>query len=441
MPKRKTIKKPLPSVIENMEDWPIYVSYNKKKEFLDKVKAYTIKHAHWLKNDENGIRKELKNILYQEKMRLSKTPWKSDDPKEKLFWSEIKKKIKSSKSIDNKGDTQKFDEDIMNQILDFYGEEMMANFKISTFKFAQKALPYIYSRLINSFPQALYKIFSSTDKLYDRMKISGNIDHIRKLEEIGTVVVVPTHYSNLDSPTIGLSLNNVGLSAFTYGAGINLFTIKKLSKFMHNLGAYKVDRRRKHRLYIENLKSYSTIALTEGINSLFYPGGSRSHSGKQEEKLKLGLLGTVIDAQRINIESGNGKKIFVIPVTLNYHYVLEAKKLIEHYLKDEGKENYLEDENTTPFGLLKRTYKVITSNPGMTVSFAPAMDVFGNRVDEEGNSISNQDDKIDVADYYKLNGKVIKDVQRDSQYTQLLGDRILQEFKENTVVLSSNLVA
>ena len=81
MPKRKTIKKPLPSVIENMEDWPIYVSYNKKKEFLDKVKAYTIEHAHWIKNDENGIRKELKNILYQEKMRLSKTPWKSDDPK------------------------------------------------------------------------------------------------------------------------------------------------------------------------------------------------------------------------------------------------------------------------------------------------------------------------------------------------------------------------
>ena len=273
------------------------------------------------------------------------------------------------------------------------------------------------------------------------MKIQGDIAQIRKLEEIGPVVVVPTHYSNLDSPTIGLSLNNLGLSAFTYGAGINLFTIKALSKFMHNLGAYKVDRRRKHRLYIETLKSYSTMALTEGVNSLFYPGGSRSHSGKQEERLKLGLLGTVIDAQRINIETGNKKKIFIIPVTLNYHFVLEAKKLIESYLKDEGKENYLEDENTTPFGLLKRTYKVITSNPGMTVSFAPAMDVFGNEIDEDGNSISVQGDKIDVADYYKLNGKIIRDVQRDSQYTQLLGDKILQEFKENTVVLSSNLVA
>lgn len=441
MPIKKTIKKPLPSVISDMDKWPIYVAYDNKPEFLRKVKAQVLKHADWIFSDEDTLRKELKNILYQEKMRLTKTPWKSDDPKEKIFWNSVKSQIRNTKSIDNNGNTKEVDEKILDEILDYYCQEMVANFKISTFKFAQKALPYVYSRLINSFPQILYKLFSSVDKLYDRMKISGDIDNIRKLEEIGTVVIVPTHYSNLDSPTIGLSLNNLGLSAFTYGAGINLFTIKTLSKFMHNLGAYKVDRRRKHRLYIETLKSYSTIALTEGVNSLFYPGGSRSHSGTLEEKLKLGLLGTVIDAQRINLDGGSGKKIFIIPVTLNYHYVLEAKKLIEYWLKDQGKENYLEDENTTSFGLLKRTYKVITSNPGMTVSFAPAMDVFGNRVDENGQSISKIGNEVDIADYYKLNGKIVRDVQRDSIYTQILGDRILKEFKENTVVLASNLVA
>ena len=432
----------MPHVIENMEDWPIYKTYNNNKEFLEKVKEKVLQHLSWLNSgEENTLRKELKNIVYQEKIRLSKTPWKSDDPKEKIFWNEIKRQFKSVKSIDNKGDKDEFDLEILNKILDFYGKEMVANFKPSTFRFAQKALPYIYSRLINSFPQALYKIFSSTDRLYDRMKISGDLDHLRKLEKMGTVIVVPTHYSNLDSPTIGLSLNNIGLSGFTYGAGINLFTIKSLSKFMHNIGAYKVDRRRKHKLYLETLKSYSTVALTEGVNSLFYPGGSRSHSGMLEEKLKLGLLGTALDAQRINLQDGNKKKIFIIPVTLNYHYVLEAKKLIESHLKNEGKEDYLEDENATPFGLIKRTYKVITSNPGMTVSFAPALDVFGNKVDEQGESISKIGNKVDIADYFKLNGSIIRDVQRDQQYTQILGERIIREFKENTVVLSSNLVA
>ncbi|MEN8928517.1 MAG: 1-acyl-sn-glycerol-3-phosphate acyltransferase, partial [Flavobacteriales bacterium] len=375
------------------------------------------------------------------KMRLSKTPWKSDNPEEKAFWNDIKKQFKSVKSIDNKGDTKDFDNEILIKILDYYGSEMVANFKPSSFRFAQKALPYIYSRLINSFPQGLYKIFSSTDKLYDRMKISGDIEHLRALEKMGTLIVVPTHYSNLDSPTIGLSLNNIGLAAFTYGAGVNLFTIKSLSKFMHNAGAYKVDRRRKHKLYLETLKSYSTTALTEGVNSLFYPGGSRSRSGMLEEKLKLGLLGTALDAQRINLEDGNGKKIFIVPVTLNYHYVLEAKKLIERHLKNEGKEDYLEDENASSFGLLKRTVKVLTSNPGMTISFAPALDVFGNKVNENGESISKIGNVIDIADYFKLHGKIRRDVQRDQQYTQILGERILKEFKANTVVLSSNLVA
>lgn len=424
-----------------MEQWPIYKAYANQEEFLSKVKKLVRSNADWILKDPQTLRNEIKNIVYQEKMRLSKTPWKSDDPKEKLFWSDIKKQIRASKTAEKTDEDKEIEDRILNQILDFYGTEMVANFKISSFKFAQKALPYVYSRLINSFPQIVYKLFSSVDKLYDRMKIMGDIDHIRELQKIGTVVVVPTHYSNLDSPTIGLSLNNLGLSAFTYGAGVNLFTIKSLSKFMHNLGAYKVDRRRKHRLYLETLKSYSTVALTENVNSLFYPGGSRSQSGKLENKLKLGLLGTVIDAQRINLAEGNGKKIFIIPVTLNYHYVLEAKKLIENYLKNEGKENYLEDENTTSFGLIKRAYKVITSNPGMTVSFAPAIDVFGNRVDETGESYTSLGQKVEVSDYFKLNGKLVRDVQRDSQYTQILGERIVQEYKENTVVLSSNLVA
>jgi len=77
----------------------------------------------------------------------------------------------------------------------------------------------------------------------------------------------------------------------------------------------------------------------------------------------------------------------------------------------------------------------------MTVSFAPAMDVFGNRVDENGESFCKIGNKVEVADYFKLNGEIERNVQRDSQYTQILGERILEEFRENTVVLSSNLVA
>ncbi|MEN8929053.1 MAG: hypothetical protein ABF240_09310, partial [Flavobacteriales bacterium] len=96
---RKTIKKPLPHVFENMEEWPIYKTYHNPDEFLEKVKGRVLEYLSWSQSNENtSLRKELKNIVYQEKMRLSKTPWKSDNPEEKAFWNDIKKQFKSVKS-------------------------------------------------------------------------------------------------------------------------------------------------------------------------------------------------------------------------------------------------------------------------------------------------------------------------------------------------------
>ena len=91
MSSRKSIEKPLPYVVENIEEWPIYVTYKNKEEFLNKVKKHVLQHSSWLNKEPDTLRNELKKILYQEKIRLTKTPWKSDDPKEKLFWSGIKK--------------------------------------------------------------------------------------------------------------------------------------------------------------------------------------------------------------------------------------------------------------------------------------------------------------------------------------------------------------
>ena len=42
--------------------------------------------------------------------------------------------------------------------------------------------------------------------------------------------------------------------------------------FMHNLGAYRVDRRLKHGLYKDVLKAYSCVLIERGYHSLFFPG-------------------------------------------------------------------------------------------------------------------------------------------------------------------------
>lgn len=440
---RITINAPLDYVIPNIEDWPIHRAYSDKEKFIQEVIDLTLDNATWLTKDGKILRKELKNILYQEKIRLTQTPWKSDDAKEKEFWREVKKKIIATSKLEYQHDTSDIDEKILKEILNFYGHEMVANFKVKSYNFVQRVLPFVYARLMSSASQFFFKFFSSKLTIYNKMKVTGDIDLIRSLSKKGTVVVVPTHFSNLDSPTIGLSLSAIGLSAFTYGAGVNLFTLNALSKLMNNLGAYKVDRRRKHKLYLDFLKNYSTTAMTNGVNSLFFPGGTRSRSGALEFRLKLGLLGTTIEAQRLNFERDGekAKKIFVVPATLNYHYVFEANSLIEQHLAKEGKEEFLMDEDHSSFSAMKRAYKVITANAGMVISFGPPMDVFGNSVDANGESFNKIGHKVDVKDYFYLNDQLTKDTQRDQQYTQLLGDAIVEKFKTHNVVLSSHLVA
>src|SRR6202034_2296888 len=125
--------------------------------------------------------------------------------------------------------------------------------------------------------------------LDDRVLVEGPIETIRSLADLGTIIFVPTHLWNLDSVVFGFALERAHLPPATYGAGKNLFTNPVLSFFMQNLGAYRVDRRLRHGLYKDVLKTYSCVVIERGYHSLFFPGGTRSRSGGVERKLQLGL--------------------------------------------------------------------------------------------------------------------------------------------------------
>jgi len=194
------------------------------------------------------------------------------------------------------------------------------------------------------------------------------------------------------------------------------------------------------------LKNYSTVAITRGAHSLFFPGGTRSRSGQIEKKLKLGLLGTALEAQRqnlLNFQEDTAKKIYVVPVVLNYHFVIEAASLIDQHLSYEGKEQFIAERNdfSTSYKLLKLIFKVITANPGMTISFGNPMDVVGNEVNFDGNSINNIGQAVSIKDYFTRNGVMTDDKQRDQVYTSILGDKIVKQFLTANTVLSSHLVS
>src|SRR5690606_39991027 len=98
----------------------------------------------------------------------------------------------------------------------------------------------------------------------------------------GTIVMTPTHFSNLDPVLMGWVIHTLGLPPFVYAADLNLFNIELYAYFMNSLGAFKVDRRKDNPIYQETLKSYAINALLKGCHTMFFPGGTRSRSGRSE---------------------------------------------------------------------------------------------------------------------------------------------------------------
>ena len=81
---------PLPYIIEDIHQWPIYRLSEDKEAFVDEVKKRTHDRlAHKFKT-EKALRDELAKVLYQERIRLTEKPWKADPPDEKQFWNSMK---------------------------------------------------------------------------------------------------------------------------------------------------------------------------------------------------------------------------------------------------------------------------------------------------------------------------------------------------------------
>src|SRR5690606_37948877 len=169
-------------------------------------------------------------------------------------------------------------------------------------------------------------------------------------------------------------------------------------------------------------------------------------SGMIEKTLKLGLLSTTIEAQRniyLNTPEGEPpQKIFVVPVTLNYHFVLEAPELIDDYLSIKGQDKYLPEEDPYgSWGLFKFMVKFFTKGSNISVSIGRALDVLGNYVDEEGNSLDSHGRVIETRDYFLSNGKITIDAQRENEYTRMLSQRIVNEYHRINRIFASHLVA
>jgi len=335
---------------------------------------------------------------------------------------------------------------LVKRILNRYTEEILGKFKPKTYRFAVRFLTQLYKRILNAFSGNGNRFYWGTKReLYDRLVLNGYIEETRELFKKGTVVVVPTHFSNLDSVMMGYILDRMtGLPSFAYAAGLNLFDYELMAFFMNRLGAYRVDRRKKNPIYLECLKAVTRISLQEGVNNIFFPGGTRSRKGSIEKKLKLGLLGSVVEAQRANFQENSNKKIFIVPMVAGYPFVLEAKSLINQFLRSSGKEKYIHSrDELSPFKKTFRFFKHLYGRSSKVyLTLGQPMDVLGNKVDITGKSLDAKNEVIDLKKYfYNTSDEVVENQQRESVYTKILGDKILESYLENNLVLAPHLIA
>jgi glycerol-3-phosphate O-acyltransferase len=316
-----------------------------------------------------------------------------------------------------------------------WGDEIHGKFDPRTYRFATRLMPGALTALLTG---------QARDRDPGRrLHVDGPLPLIRELCREGTVVLAPTHVSNLDSPLIGLALHLAGLPPFVYGAGLNLFENPVMGFFLRRLGAYTVDRKKQAQLYKDVLKDYSVRCMVTGHHSLFFPGGTRCRSGLVEPKLKKGLLGTGIVAWQERLVAGAPHPdVYVVPLTLSYQLVLEAQTLIEDHLAEAGKQRFIidDDEFVQPRRLAAFARRVLDLDASVVARFGAPIDVLGNPVSADPAERREQSERRRryVCD---RDGNVEADPQRDHVYTDRLADALVRAWPTGVTVMSTHLVA
>lgn len=425
-----------PTVPEPMPSSPLTEFTRLRPRIIDDVVNRTISEVPTVK-----IETELTAALYLERQRLkrekgnvfTRTRLKHD----KALWNGIQHDLLQPSAVTDRSA-------LLRDVAARFADEIGGRFDPKVYKFATSILPYGFNWLLNAASVKSVLPWGMTEDVRSRLKVEGEVAHLKRLAQKGTILLVPTHQSNIDSILIGYVIYLMGLPPFAYGAGLNLFSNPLLSFFMSNLGAYTVDRQKTNRIYKTLLKNYSVRILKEGIHSIFFPGGGRVRSGAIESKLKLGLLGTALDAQLENLREGNpNPKVFIVPMVTSYHFVLEASTLVDDYLADAGKHRFIitDDESSQFSKVLNFFWQLFKAESGMTVRVGKPLDVFGNFVDEEGNSIGPNGTTIDPVRWLSSQGELVPSPQRDREYTRILGNRIVERYHAENTVLTSHLVA
>jgi glycerol-3-phosphate O-acyltransferase len=378
----------------------------------------------------------INDTLYHEKKRLEADKSAAARASDIAFWEKVKRRLGRASDLQQRR--------LLEKIIDRFVAEIVGHFEPWVYDISTAVIPRVLPLLLNATsPARLAR--GAMPALSDTISVEGHIEALRRVERQGTVILLPTHVSNLDSVVLGWAIYQLGLPPFTFGAGLNLFNNPLLSFFMRNLGAYRVDRRKTAPLYKDVLKEYATVSLEKGQPQLFFPGGTRSRSGCIEDKLKLGLLSCGLRAYVNNLKRrSDNPRIYLVPCNLSFQLTLEAETLIEDHLKLVGKSRYIitDDESSRPGQVLRFLHNMAQLENPLSVYIGEPLDPFGNRVDGRGGSLDARGREVDIARYVTDgDGEPVHDPRRDRVYTNQAGDAVRRAFRRGNSAMSTHVLA
>jgi glycerol-3-phosphate O-acyltransferase len=388
-------------------------------------------------SDPHRLEQAIFDTLYEERRRLETERDRATAARQATFYDRIQAQALRSDAARHKA--------LLRELVANFAQEVVGHFDERVYALSTRAVPAGLSMLLHGMsPLRLAgTLRHGSNALQEHLELSGGIEAVQRCARAGTVVLVPTHLSNLDSIVIGYGLYRMGLPPFLYGAGLNLFHNRIIGYFMHNLGAYKVDRRKQAGVYKDVLKAYAEYSLELGYHNLFFPGGTRSRSGAVETRLKLGLLGTGLQAYVRNLVARRqSPDVFVVPCTINYELVLEAETLIEDFLREAGKSRYIieDDEFSRPRVVFEFMKKLLSLDSSVRIVVGRPLDVFGNEIDQQGESLDAHGRVVDRTRYVLRDGEPVLDRQRDEEYTRELAGSIVRSFERTTVLQATNVL-
>ncbi|MEP4120721.1 MAG: hypothetical protein ABJL86_03170, partial [Gilvibacter sp.] len=162
-------------------------------------------------NRGRTLREEIEMTAFREKQRAKNHPWKVDPKDDFSFWDGVQQRVVKLDGMPKK-DQDVHLKEILREILNRYGNEIAGNFNPSHYHVARTLVTLGFGRLLNAARvKGPWSLFSNQLDLDDKIHIKGSVDQLRKLAKLGTVVMVPTHFSNIDSVLIGWIIQFLGL--------------------------------------------------------------------------------------------------------------------------------------------------------------------------------------------------------------------------------------